>query len=68
KPGQDLRADLPTIGPDTVKKAFAAKLKAVAVHSGRSLIADLETTKQFADEHRITLMGIDPESFVDTAP
>ncbi|MEL6819127.1 MAG: UDP-2,3-diacylglucosamine diphosphatase LpxI [Pseudomonadota bacterium] len=65
KPGQDMRADLPTIGPDTIRKAAAAKLKAVAVHAGRALIADLADTKALADEHKISLLGIEPERFVE---
>lgn len=68
KPGQDLRADLPTIGPDTIRNAAAAKLTAVAVHAGRSLISELELTKQLADQHKITLMGIDPDQLADLTP
>ncbi|MEN0000114.1 MAG: UDP-2,3-diacylglucosamine diphosphatase LpxI, partial [Pseudomonadota bacterium] len=60
KPGQELRADLPTIGPDTIKNATSAMLKAVGVHAGRALITDLEATKALADECKITLLGINP--------
>jgi DUF1009 family protein len=40
KPGQELRADLPTIGPQTVRLAHAAGLSGIGVEAGRSLVMD----------------------------
>jgi len=40
KPGQELRADLPSIGPQTVEAAHAAGLAGIAVEAGRSLILE----------------------------
>lgn len=40
KPGQELRADLPSIGPLTVEAAHAAGLAGIAVEAGRSLILE----------------------------
>lgn len=40
KPGQELRADLPSIGPQTVEAAHAAGLVGIAVEAGRSLILE----------------------------
>jgi DUF1009 family protein len=40
KPNQELRADLPTIGPQTVKLAHAAGLSGIGVEAGRSLVMD----------------------------
>lgn len=40
KPGQELRADLPSIGPQTVDAAHAAGLAGIAVEAGRSLILE----------------------------
>ncbi|MEM1377605.1 MAG: UDP-2,3-diacylglucosamine diphosphatase LpxI [Pseudomonadota bacterium] len=64
KPGQELRADLPTIGPSTVRNAALASLKAIAVHAGRALIVDIEETKALAQQSKITLLGIDPDEFI----
>lgn len=60
KPQQDLRLDLPSIGPDTVEQAAAAGLRGIAVHAGRSLVLDRERVAQIADQHRIFVTGIDP--------
>ncbi len=40
KPGQELRADLPSIGPQTIEAAHAAGLAGIAVEAGRSLILE----------------------------
>jgi DUF1009 family protein len=40
KPGQELRADLPAIGPQTVEAAHAAGLAGIAVEAGHSLVMD----------------------------
>jgi UDP-2,3-diacylglucosamine hydrolase len=40
KPGQELRADLPAIGPDTVEQAAAAGLAGIVVEAGKALILD----------------------------
>lgn len=39
KPGQDLRVDLPTIGPETVQQATDARLAGIAAMSGHVLAA-----------------------------
>lgn len=40
KPGQDLRIDMPAIGPDTVDQASAAGLSAIAVAAGGVMVLD----------------------------
>lgn len=40
KPGQEARADLPSIGPNTVEGAHAAGLAGIAVEAGHSLVLD----------------------------
>lgn len=53
KPQQELRADLPTIGPDTVALAAAAGLSGIGLEAGRSLI--LEKKKTIEEAHRLGL-------------
>lgn len=49
KPHQDLRVDMPTIGPETVAAAAAAGLAGIVVEAGRVMIAERETTIRKAD-------------------
>ena len=55
KPQQDLRVDLPTIGPRTVDMAVAAGLAGVAVEAGRVMIVDRPATIVAADAARLFL-------------
>lgn len=50
KPGQDLRIDMPVIGPDTVRRAAAAALDGIVVHAGSVMVLDLAATCAAADE------------------
>ena len=59
KPQQELRADLPAIGPDTIAQAHAAGLAGVAVEAGRSFILDHEATVARADELGLFVVGLD---------
>ena len=61
KPGQELRADLPSIGPDTVGGAASAGLRGIAVEAGRSLLIERERTLALADEHKLFVCGIGGE-------
>jgi DUF1009 family protein len=57
KPGQDLRFDVPVVGPATLETAAEARLRVIAVEAGSSLILDLATVESLATRHRITLVG-----------
>ena len=59
KPGQDLRMDLPTIGPRTVAGAAQAGLSGIAVGAGRALVVDSGEVARAADEAGIFVIGVD---------
>ncbi len=61
KPGQDRRADLPTIGPDTVRGAAAAGLRGIAFEAGGTILADRSTAIAAADSAGMFLLGLDPD-------
>lgn len=60
KPGQDRRADLPTIGPRTVSAAVEAGLRGIAIEAGGTLLTDTEQVREAVDRHGLFLVGIDP--------
>ena len=49
KPGQDRRADLPAIGPDTITRVQAAGLAGVIIEAGGVLVLDRAKTLARAD-------------------
>jgi DUF1009 family protein len=59
KPQQDLRADLPSIGPSTIKGAQAAGLAGIAVEAGRALVLDREEMIALANEAGLFVTGVD---------
>ena len=61
KPGQDRRADLPTIGPRTVEGAHAAGLRGVAFEAGGTLVTDLAACVAAADRLGVFLLGLDAD-------
>ena len=60
KPGQELRVDLPTIGPRTVHLAAAAGLCGLVGEVGRLLILERLETVRLADELGLFLFGVPP--------
>lgn len=62
KPGQDVRVDMPTIGPRTVAKAAAAGLAGIAVHGENTLVMDRAATVEAADAAGLFLVGLDPQA------
>lgn len=57
KPNQDLRFDVPVIGPRTLEAAAGAGVRTVAVEAGRTLLLERETLEAVAAGRRITLFG-----------
>ncbi|AMN53339.1 phosphatidate cytidylyltransferase [Labrenzia sp. CP4] len=59
KPNQDLRVDLPTVGPMTIDLAAAAGLAGIAVEASGALIAEKEETLRKADNAGLFVIGIE---------
>ncbi|MDR6102454.1 DUF1009 family protein [Agrobacterium larrymoorei] len=59
KPQQDIRADLPTIGPSTVDNVAKAGLAGIAVEAGRAFILDRDEMLKAADAAGLFVCGID---------
>jgi UDP-2,3-diacylglucosamine hydrolase len=58
KSGQDLRFDLPTIGPRTIEGVAAAGLAGVAVAAGDTLIAEPQAMIAAADRAGLFITGV----------
>ena len=58
KPGQEKRADLPTVGVVTVEHAHNAGLAGIVVEAGASLIIDRLAVIQAADRAGLFLVGV----------
>ena len=58
KPQQDLRFDLPAVGPKTIEVMVSVKASALALEAGRSVLLDREETIQKAERAGIAIVGL----------
>ncbi len=58
KPRQDLRLDLPVVGPETVKTLRDAGASVLAVEAGKTIMVDKERTLREAEQSGICVVGI----------
>ncbi len=58
KPGQEQRADRPTIGPQTVALAAEAGLRGIAVEAGATIVVDRDVVAAAADRAGVFVYGI----------
>ncbi len=57
KPNQDMRFDVPVIGPETLQVALEAKVRAIAVEAGRTLLLEKPVLLDRAERSKISLVG-----------
>lgn len=58
KSGQDLRFDLPTLGPRTIERASAAKLAGIAIVAGNTIVAEPQQMIEAADAAGLFVTGL----------
>ena len=58
KPNQDMRFDVPGVGPSTIRSMITAEAKVLAIEVGKTMIADPEETILIADRAKISVVGI----------
>ncbi|MDX6766922.1 MAG: UDP-2,3-diacylglucosamine diphosphatase LpxI [Candidatus Methylacidiphilales bacterium] len=61
KPGQDMRFDVPVIGPDTVRVAAESRLGAIVVEAGKTLMLGLDEIESLAQKEHVTIFAVDTE-------
>ncbi len=57
KPDQDVRFDVPCIGPETIKVASEAGVSAIVIEAGSTLLLDKEQIESLAKELRVTVFA-----------
>ena len=57
RPNQDMRVDVPTIGPQTLRNLKQAKCVCLVVEAGKTLIVDKPATLAVADRFKIAVIG-----------
>ena len=57
KPDQDMRFDVPTIGPTTIENLHRHKAAGLVIEAGKTIVLEREKTLRLADRLRIVLIG-----------
>jgi UDP-2,3-diacylglucosamine hydrolase len=60
KPSQDMRFDVPGVGPSTIDSMIDAKAAVLAVESGKTMITDYEEMISKANKAKISVVGVPP--------
>lgn len=72
KPRQDMRFDVPTIGPGTLETMVAAGARCLAIETGKTILLDREAFVRFADRHGLAIVALEAgeqaRDFADPEP
>jgi UDP-2,3-diacylglucosamine hydrolase len=58
KPNQDLRFDVPAVGPDTIKNIHAVRGAVLAVEAGKTILLEMEALLKHADAAGISVVAL----------
>ncbi|QDV47674.1 hypothetical protein Enr13x_75850 [Stieleria neptunia] len=58
KPNQDMRFDVPTIGPQTVTRVAENGGTAIVIEAGKTILVEREETFRLAKQHGITIVAL----------
>ncbi|MEN6412076.1 MAG: UDP-2,3-diacylglucosamine diphosphatase LpxI [Veillonellales bacterium] len=58
KPNQDMRFDVPSVGPDTLRAMIEAGAKALVIEAGKTLLVERETVLKLANDNGIAIMAM----------
>lgn len=58
RPDQDMRFDVPLVGPDTIKSAIKAGATAFALEAGKTILMDKEDLIKLADDNNLSVVII----------
>ena len=58
KPNQDMRFDVPVIGPRTIKHMILVRAKCLAIEAGKTIIIDKDVCIRLADSKKISVVAL----------
>lgn len=60
KPGQDLRFDVPVIGPVTIETCRDAGVRVMGIETGKTIILERERVAELASASKVSVFGLNP--------
>lgn len=68
KPQQDLRFDVPAVGPDTIRVMHEVQAAVLAIEAGKTLMIDKEALLHNANDNGISVVAVSLESLAQSTP
>jgi DUF1009 family protein len=68
RPQQDMRFDVPTIGPNTLQEVINGGARVLAIEAGKTLSLRLQELITTANAHRVVLVGVSPTVLQQQTP
>lgn len=59
KPGQDLRYDIPVVGPRTLRNMKSAGIDVLAVEQGKTIVLEMDAMRAYCDQHNLCLAVVE---------
>lgn len=66
KPNQDLRFDVPVIGPETIETAAESGVDLIAIEAHRTLVLALDEVTTCCERLNVTLVALEPSSIASS--
>jgi len=67
KPQQDMRFDVPTIGPGTIQTLIDVGAGTLAIEAGKTIVLDREEVVRLADRHKLAIVAVDEQRLLQAA-
>ena len=61
KPRQDMRFDVPTVGPSTIETMVQGGAKVLVVEAGRTILLYEKESIELADRHDLSIISVSSE-------
>lgn len=59
KPKQDLRFDVPVVGPATIRSCAEAGVSAIVIEAGKTLVLGVEEVQRLCEQHKVSLHALE---------
>ncbi len=68
KPQQDMRFDVPTVGPDTIETLHKAGARVLAIEAEKTIFLDEQETIRLANQYGLSIVAVRSEEMQATEP
>ena len=66
KPQQDMRFDVPTVGPDTLRTMAESRARVLAIEAGKTILLDQAAAVDYANRNKLIIVALDDRQTVES--